>query len=85
MIWLSTNLSPEANPASSPVSGVMKPMLIVPVLPPPELPPEPEPLIPELHAASSPPAPTASDPAPTPLSKERREIGYPSEIGWADS
>ncbi len=72
MIWLSTNLSPEANPANSPVSGVMKPMLIVPAA---AAPPEPEPLIPELQAASNPPALTASDPAPTPLSRERRESG----------
>jgi hypothetical protein len=71
-IWLSTYWSPDAKPASGPVSGVTKPIVIVPLLDC-----WPEPLIPELHAASAPPAPTATAPAPMPLSTERR----PTETG----
>src|SRR5262249_55996308 len=61
-----TNLSPDAKPASGPVKGVMKPILIVPVEE--EF---PEPLMPELHAARMPPAPVASAPAPKPRSTDR--------------
>ena len=70
LIWLSTYSSPEANPASWPVSGVMKPIVMVPVLDA-----VPVPLSPEPQALRNPPAPTASAPAPAPLSKERRAIG----------
>src|SRR5215471_18267459 len=41
------------------------------------LPPELAPLMPELHALSTPPAPAATAPAPTPASTERRDIGRP--------
>ena len=70
MICFSTYLSPDAKPASGPVSGVMKPMLMVPLADA-----GPRALEPELQAARRPPAPTANVPAPMPFSRERREIG----------
>ncbi len=81
--WLSTNWSPDAKPASGPVSGVTKPIVIVPLLDC-----VPEPLIPELHAASRPPAPTVTAPAPMPLSTDRRPSGalmIGSAAGWLSS
>ena len=70
LILLSTNWSPEAKPASAPVSGVINPMVMVPPVAGP-----PAPFMPELQALRNPPAPTASAPAPMPFSKERRAIG----------
>src|SRR5215469_3435483 len=51
------------------------------VLPDPD--PEPAPLMPELHASSSPPAPMTAAPAPTARSTPRR-LTLPSEPGSPD-
>ena len=67
-----TQLSGAPNPASGPVSGWIQPIVMLLVLPP-----ELAPLMLELQALSTPPAPAATAPAPTPASTDRRDIGRP--------
>src|ERR1700728_3972175 len=61
-----TQLSGAPNPARSPVSGWIQPIVIALVLL------VLAPLIPELHACSRPPAPTAAAPTPAARSRPRR-------------
>src|SRR5579859_6154099 len=65
-----TQLSGAPNPASGPVSGWIQPIVMLLVLPP-----ELAPLMPELQALRTPPAPATTAPAPTPFSTDRRAIG----------
>ena len=62
-----TQLSGAPNPARAPVSGWIQPIVMALVLLDPEL----APLMPELHAWSSPPAPTTAAPAPAARSRPR--------------
>src|SRR6202034_3651983 len=61
-----TQLSAAPNPARSPVSGWIQPIVMALVLL------ELAPLMPELQASSSPPAPTTAAPAPAARSRPRR-------------
>src|SRR5216683_103604 len=63
-----TQLSGAPNPAREPVSGWIQPIVMALVPPAPEL----APLMPELHAWSSPPAPMTAAPAPPARSRLRR-------------
>src|SRR5215469_5871739 len=67
-----TQLSGAPNPARGPVSGWIQPIVIALVAPPPD--PGLAPLIPELHACRSPPAPITATPAPAARSSPRRLI-----------
>jgi hypothetical protein len=69
LIVFRTNRSLAPKPARLPVSGVTKPIVMSRVDDD-----GPAPLIPEVHASSTPPAPIASAPAPAALSRLRRPI-----------
>ena len=81
LIWLITQLSGAPNPARSPVSGWIHPIVIdLPLDALAVLPPAEAPLMLELQASSRLPPPTTAAPTPAARNRPRRETPPPSGV-----